>query len=247
MDFTIKSEDVTKICNEVSLNQALQEGLHGHSYTRLYKDSEYIVSPPVVHNLEESNPLLKSGRVDPGDYLLCSLDNCMLVGPYAMIYLEDETLVGESGCSYHNDHIQNNLRIRLEYDKNNIAAQRAEDPIYRASNHHTANFGHTLAQSIGMMRALDKYKMPDECVILGHNFFQSFVDDLYALAGYWNVMNYNGNLIYCNQLLFSCMRDISQENMDWVRENSGKQLHMYIALTNHRKNSFLVERMFGEE
>lgn len=241
MTYSITRKDVTEICQKVPVEEAIKNGLHGNTYTCLHEDSDYITAPPVAHNLEPGNSLLEPARVKPGDYLLCSIEDCMLVGPYAMIYLQDETLIGESGCSYNDQHVYNNLKFRMDYDDHNIAAQTGEGPIFRASNHHTANYGHTLTQSLGMMRALDSYSLAPDCLPIGHNFYQAFVDDVYALAGYWNVMNFNGNILYCKQLLFSCMRDISRENFDWVRQKM-RRATQHIAICNPAPKRIFLSR-----
>lgn len=147
--------------------------------------------------------------------LICSVMDAYLVGPYGFVVLPDKRVIAEQQADY-KLHVLHNFKFRKMLVDAGARPQTFTQPVFRATKHHAANYGHCLIESIAMIPTANQVQLPADTQKLYFDYGLSFIGEMYRLAGWSGMTESAGVQVHAPQILF-VLQEHSPELFDWVR------------------------------
>ncbi|MBM79161.1 MAG: hypothetical protein CMJ78_01045 [Planctomycetaceae bacterium] len=147
----VETFEIAEVADEVSLEIARSRPLKPGEFVVLPETEEQKYLPKAIIT-NSSSDLIQKDRIrdlhSPAIYGV--LADASLFGPYQMIALADGRFLREP-ITLNVDHVTNNHRYAHTFSEN-IRPQRVEKPIFRATHHHSQNYGHFLRDCLPLSR-----------------------------------------------------------------------------------------------
>ena len=233
----IETVDISEIAEEISIDVARSRPLRPGEYVFLSNEGELpklagaIVTNSSSSKIQEGYESSLTRITDqkaPAIYGV--LANACLFGPYQMIVLPDGRFLRES-ITLDRDHITNNHLFAQRFQNYQVRNQKVDVPLFRATHHHSQNYGHFLRDSLTFGRVLDFFRFPSNIKSCFHGAETKFICDL--LSHFRPNDEYfvnQGLAVETDELHFVSQPPISTLAMDYIRKNATQ------IVKNERRN-----------
>ena len=221
--------DISEVAEEISLEVAKNRPLKSGEYVILPNQGELEQIPgaiitnsssPQIQEGYRTNPNQVCGQNTPAVYGVLA-DVC-LFGPYQMVVLPDGRFLRES-ITLDRDHVLNNHFFAQKRQQHQVKPEKVDVPLFRATHHHSQNYGHFLRDSLTLGRVLDSFHFPNAIKSCVNGMETKFVHDLFShFRPNDSYLINHGLAVETDQLHFVSQPPISSLAIDYIRANANR-------------------------
>ncbi|MBP98397.1 hypothetical protein CMK18_20810 [Candidatus Poribacteria bacterium] len=246
----VETFEISEVANEISLNIAQSRPLKPGEYVVLPEEMRQKYLPKAIVTNSTSD-LIKQDRVpdQQGPTIYGVLADACLFGPYQMIALADGRFLREP-ITLNGDHVKNNHQYARTFSQE-IKPQRVEVPVFRATHHHSQNYGHFLRDSLPLSRVRKLLPflsgITSSVCIIGSKFIGNFFarfgpDDTYLVNHGVSVETPELHFVSQPPISFSAMDYLRSQGIEIVK-NDRRDWRTVAKQTNSYVPAIYVSRM----